>query len=58
MRGRGLDDRLELQQHPGQELADLVVQVAGDADPLGLLGGEHAPAALLALALEPVEHVG
>ena len=40
----------------GQHLADLVVQVAGDADPLGLLGGEHAPAALLALALEPVEH--
>ena len=26
------------------------------ADPLGLLRGEHAPAALLALALEPVEH--
>ena len=45
-----------MQQHPGQHLSDLVVQVAGDADPFGLLRGEHAPAALLALALEPVEH--
>ena len=56
MLGRGLGDRVQLQQHPGQHLADLVVQVAGDADPLGLLGGEHAPAALLPFALEPVEH--
>ena len=45
-----------MQQHPGQHLPDLVVQVAGDADPFRLLRGEHAPAALLALALEPVEH--
>ena len=45
-----------MQQHPGQHLSDFVVQVAGDADPFGLLRGEHASAALLALALEPVEH--
>ena len=56
MLGRGLGDRVQLQQDAGQHLADLVVQVAGDADALGLLRGEHAPAAFLPLALEPVEH--
>ena len=45
-----------MQQHAGQQLSDFVVQVAGDADSFGLLRGEHAPAALLALALEPVKH--
>ena len=45
-----------MQEHAGQHLADLVVQVAGDPDALGLLCGEHPPTALLALALEPVEH--
>ena len=54
--GRALGDRVEVQQDAGQDLADLVVEVAGDADPLGLLRGEDAPAALLPLALEPVEH--
>ena len=53
---RGVGDRVQLQQHPGQDLADLVVQVARDPDPLGLLGGEHTPAALLPFALEAVEH--
>jgi hypothetical protein len=32
------------------------VQVTRDADPFGLLRGEHAPAALLTLSLQPVEH--
>ena len=54
--GADFGDRVQLQQDAGQHLPDLVVEIAGDADPLGLLRGEHAPAALLALALEPVEH--
>ena len=58
MRRAPLRRSSSVQQHAGQHLPDLVVQVAGDADPLGLLRGEHAPAALLALALEPVEHRG
>jgi hypothetical protein len=54
---RGLGDRIELEQHSSQQLTDLVVQVAGDPDTFGLLRGEHAPGAPLALALETVEHV-
>ena len=33
------------------------MQVASDADPLRFLSGQYAPPALLALALEPVEHL-
>ena len=33
------------------------MQVAGDPDPLGLLRCEHPAAALVSLALEPVEHL-
>ncbi len=56
MRRCALCDRVELQERASQELPDLVVQVAGDPDAFGLLGGQHAPTALLALSLEPVEH--
>jgi hypothetical protein len=57
MLGRSLGDRIELQQHAGQKLTDLVVQVAGDPDTFGLLRGEHPPGASLPLALETVEHL-
>ena len=49
--------RLAAQQQPGQQLADLVVQLARDAAALGLLRRQRTPAALAPLALEPVEHV-
>ena len=52
-----LGERVELEQHAGQHLADLVVQAARDPQPLGLLRRERAPAALAPLALEPVEHL-
>ena len=52
----GAGDRVEVEQHAGQHLADLVVEVACDADPLGLLCGQDASRTLPALALEPVEH--
>ena len=45
-----------MQQHAGQYLADLVVEVAGDADALRLLCSQDAPTALPPLALESVEH--
>ena len=47
---------LEVKQDAGQYLADLVMEVAGDAYPLGFLRRQDAPAALLTLGLEPVEH--
>ena len=40
----------------GQRLADLVVQLAGDAQPLGLLGGERTVGAVAPLGLDAVEH--
>ena len=55
--GIGLRERVELEQHAGQHLADLVVEAARDAQPLGLLRGEGAAAALAPLGLEPVEHL-
>ena len=55
--GSALGDRAEVQQDAGEHLPHLVVQVASDADALGFLGGEDAPAALSALPLEPVEHM-
>ena len=50
-------ERLELQHHAGQRLADLVVQLARHPPALLLLGVERAARAVAALALEPVEHV-
>ena len=41
-RRRVVGDPLELEQHRGQGLADLVVQFLGDALPLGLLRGQRA----------------
>src|SRR5687767_1609467 len=55
--GRGLvGDRVQVQQDAGQYLADLVVEVAGDADAFGLLRGQDAAATLLPFAFEAVEH--
>ena len=48
---------LDLQHHAGERLADLVVQLARDAPPLGLLDQQRPPGALAALGLQPVEHV-
>jgi hypothetical protein len=50
-------DRLAAQHQPCQRLADLVVQLARDPAPLGLLRGQGAQPALAALTLEPVEHL-
>jgi hypothetical protein len=45
------------QQHDrGESLPDLVVQLAGDSRPLGLLRGERRPRRLAPGGLEPVEH--
>src|SRR3954469_19644400 len=46
----------ELQERGRQVLTDLVVQLLGDAQALGLLRADDAPHALLALGLEAVEH--
>ena len=37
MVGSAGSDRIELQQYSGQDLADLVVEIAGDADSFGFL---------------------
>nr|WP_232075726.1 hypothetical protein [Phytohabitans suffuscus] len=49
-------DPLQLQDHGGQRLADLVVQLLGDAAPLPLLRREGAGGTRGALGLEAVEH--
>ena len=49
--------RLATQDQPGQELADLVVQLPRDAPPLGLLGRQSAAPAVAPLALEAIEHL-
>src|SRR5690349_16228788 len=46
-----------LQQHPGERLAELLVQLAGDPPALGLLCRHRAAGAVAALALQAVEHV-
>src|SRR5687767_7946267 len=56
MSGRTFGDRVEVQQDAGQHLADLVVEITRDADAFGFLCGEDTASALLAFALEPVEH--
>ena len=48
---------LELEHDAGEDLADLVVQLARDPLALGLLGEQRLTPALAPLALEPVEHV-
>src|SRR5438034_9511482 len=55
--GRTTGARVEVQEHASQQLADLVVQVARDSKPFRLLRCQHTPAAPLALALQPVEHL-
>ena len=47
----------ELEQHGGERLAHLVVQLLRDAQPLGLVGGEHAARRARALLLEALEHL-
>jgi hypothetical protein len=47
-RDAGLDPK-EIQQHRGQRLANLVVQLSGDPQPLGLLRGEHSSGRLTPL---------
>jgi hypothetical protein len=54
----GSPDRLiDLQQDAGQRLAELVVQLAGQPAPLGLLSPHGAARAVAALVLQPVEHL-
>ena len=45
-----------MQQHSGQHLPYLIMKIAGDANPFGLLRSKDTAAALLSLAFEPVEH--
>jgi hypothetical protein len=54
--GRCLRYRVELEEDSGEDLPDLVVEVACNSDALALLGGEDPAAAFLSLALEPAEH--
>ena len=48
---------VELQQHAGQHLPDLVVQPACDPFALGFLRRQRSTAAFLALGLQAVEHL-
>jgi len=45
------------EQHRGQALADLVVQLLGDSQPLGLLRLERAARALAPFVLEAFDHL-
>ena len=56
LRGQLAGGAFGAQGDGGQRLADLVVQLAGDPQPLGLLGGEGAVGAVAPLGLDPVEH--
>jgi len=53
----GRREGLELQQHSGQDLPDLVVEAAGDPPPLRLLGRERTAARLVPFRLQPFEHL-
>ena len=53
----GACERVELEQHTGEHLSDLVVETARDPQPLGLLRTQRPLAALPPLGLEPVEHL-
>ena len=50
-------DASEPEQHGGQLLADLVVELLRDPQPLGLLSFEHPPGGLATFGLQPVEHL-
>jgi len=50
-------DAAQLQQHRGQRLPDLVVQLLRDAQPLRLVRREDAARGLLPLLLEPGKHL-
>jgi hypothetical protein len=50
-------ERVELEQHSGQNLSDLVVQAPGDARPVPTPGAECLLAAHPALGLEPLQHL-
>ena len=54
--GASSRDRVQLQQDTGQDLPDLVVEIACDPDTLRFLGRERAPAAFLSFCFQPVEH--
>src|SRR5690606_23745286 len=54
--GGVVGDPLQLQQHGGEALADLVVQLLGDAAAFALLRGQGAGAARGAFVLQPVQH--
>ena len=50
-------ERVELEQHAGQHLPDLVVEVARDPHSLRLLGRQRAAAALATLGFQAIEHL-
>ena len=50
-------EAVELEANAGEDLAKLVVELAGEAAPLAFLGGEGAPSAREPFALEAVEHL-
>ena len=56
LRGRPARERLAAQHQAGEDLPDLVMQLARDPPALALLGGERPARTLTALALETVEH--
>ncbi len=52
----GAREAVDLQHQRGQPLADLVVQLGGDAPPLRLLSHQRAVPAFAPFGFEPVEH--
>src|SRR4051812_48007493 len=62
-RGRGCgvgivaSERLELERQQQHALADVVVQLAGDSRPLGLLGPEEAGAKIADAIVAPLERL-
>ncbi len=55
--GDRVGDGVQLEEDAREHLADLVVQAPSNSQPLCLLGGERAAPALVALGLQPVEHL-
>ena len=53
----GRRERVQLEEHACQHLADLVVKPARDPQPLGLLCAQRTLAALAALGLESLQHL-
>ena len=56
-RVRCADRLIDLQQHAGQGLPELVVKLAREAPALGLLRAHGATRTVAALVLQPLEHV-